>query len=106
MLLALITLLVWIGLVWEYRRKKAALFARDEPAAAAVWLRLLRRFLWTGGISAAVFAAAAVIHNAASALIGIEEAVFFTLALAALVAFVIATGVSLLLYVRGRLTRG
>ncbi|MEL7562272.1 hypothetical protein [Dehalogenimonas sp. 4OHTPN] len=103
MLLGFVFLLIWIWLVWEYRRRKASLFSKDESAAAAVWLKLFRRSLWLGGIAAAVFAASVLIHNAASALMGIEEAVFFIAALIALVAFVITTGVSLVLYVRGRL---
>ena len=51
-----------------------------EPKMAARRLKLLRTFLLLIGISVGVFIISVFLHNALSALFGVEEPVFFTIA--------------------------
>lgn len=64
-------------------------------------LKMLKVFLLVAGISAAVFVIAAILHNVISALWGIEEPVFFFLALLAVVAFAVGAIGSLVIVIKG-----
>ena len=100
---AVVLIVVWIYLVWMVRKKKADLFHDQvEPKIAERRLKMLKIFLLVAGISFAVAIVGGIVHNALYGLSGIEEPVFFTIALVALYVFVIATIGGLVIFLKGR----
>jgi len=96
-------IVVWIYLVWMVRKKKTNLFDDQvEPKIAERRLKMLKTFLLVAGISFAVFIVGTVVHNALYGLSGIEEHVFFSIAISALYVFIIATIGSLVIFLKGR----
>jgi hypothetical protein len=69
---ALLSLGVYVFLWWRSRRPGAAALGTLSP-----WTR---RFLWLMAGAAITFPVAVVLHNVVSGLLGIEEPVFFVLA--------------------------
>ena len=100
---ALVLLVVWVYLVWMVRKKKATLFHDQmEPKTAERRYKMLKAFLLVAGISFAVFIVGTILHNAIYGLSGIEELVFFFIALAGLYLFDIATIGGLVIFLKGR----
>ena len=96
-------IVVWIYLVWMVRKKKTNLFDDQvEPKIAERRLKMLKTFLLVAGISFAVFIVGTVVHNALYGLSGIEEHVFFSIAISALYVFIIATIGGLVIFLKGR----
>ncbi len=96
-------IVVWIYLVWMVREKKANLFHDQvEPKIAERRLKMLKTFLLVAGISFAVFIVGTILHNAIYGLTGIEEPVWFFIALAGLYLFDIATIGGLVIFLKGR----
>ncbi len=94
---------VWIYLVWIVRKKKANLFHDQvEPEIAERRLKKLKAFLLVAGISLAVGIVGVVVHNAIYGLSGVEEPVFFVIALVGLWAFLVATIGGLVIFFKGR----
>ena len=94
---------VWIYLVYMVRKKKANLFHDQvEPEIAERRLKKLKTFLLVAGISLAVGIVCVVVHNAIYGLSGVEEPVFFVIALVGLWAFLIATIGGLVIFFKGR----
>ena len=94
---------VWIYLVWMVRKKKTNLFHDQmEPKLAERRYKRLKVFLLVGGISLAVGIIGVVGHNAVYALSETEEPVFFSIGLAALWVFFIATIGGLVIFLKGR----
>ena len=94
---------VWIYLVYMVRKKKANLFYDQvEPKIAERRLKKLKAFLLVAGISLAVGIVGVVVHNAIYGLSGVEEPVFFVIALVGLWAFLIATIGGLVIFFKGR----
>ena len=73
-----------------------------EPKLAERRLKMLKVFLLVAGISFAVFIVGGVMHNVLYALSGIEEEVFFFIALFSLVPFFIGTIGGLVIFLKGR----
>ena len=96
-------LAVWIYLVWMIWKKKTSLFHDQmEPELAERQYKKLRKFILVAGISFAVGIVGAIVHNALYGLSEMEEPVSFFIALAALWVFIIATIVSLVIFLKGR----
>ena len=94
---------VWIYLVWMVRKKKASLFHDQvEPKIAAKRYKMLKAFLLAAGISLAVAIFGIVGHNVIYGLTEVEEPVFFTIAIVALLVFFIATIGGLVIFLKGR----
>ncbi|MBA7474827.1 hypothetical protein ES707_10185 [subsurface metagenome] len=94
---------VWIYLVWMVRKKKAKIFHDQmEPKLAERRYKMLKTFLLVAGISLAVGIVGVIGHNAIYGLTEIEEPVFFTIGFSGLVASVIATIGSLVVFLKGR----
>ena len=94
---------VWIYLVYMVRKKKANLFHDQvEPEIAERRLKKLKAFLLVAGISLAVGIVGVVVHNAIYGLSGVEEPVFFVIALVGLWAFLVATIGGLVIFFKGR----
>ena len=94
---------VWIYLVWMVRKKKAKIFHDQmEPKLAERRLKRLKVFLLVAGISLAVGIVGVILHNAIYGLSGVEEPVFFVIALVGLYVFVIATIGGLVIFIKGR----
>jgi hypothetical protein len=94
---------VWIYMVWTFRKNRTSLFHdRMEPESVERRLRLLRIFLLVAGISLAVGIVGVIVHNVIYAVSDVEEAVFFSIGLAGLLVFVIATIGSLVTLLIGR----
>ena len=94
---------VWIYLVWMVRKKKTNIFHYQmEPKLAERRYKMLKTFLLVAGISLAVGIVGVVGHNAIYGLTGVEEPVFFTIALLALVPFVVGTIGGLVIFLKGR----
>jgi len=103
MLVAGALIVVWIYLVWMVREKKANLFHDQvEPKIAERRLKMLKAFLLVAGISFAVFIVGTILHNAIYGLTGIEELVWFFIAISALYLFDIATIGGLVIFLKGR----
>jgi len=81
-------------------------YDRAEPGLDERRMRMLRVFLLTAGVGLAVFVLSAVLHNAVSALLGVEEPVFFSIAVF-LAPAAVATGLvgSLVIFVKGLRSR-
>ena len=98
-----VALIVWIYLVWMVRKKKTNIFHDQmEPKLAERRLKMLKAFLLVAGISFAVFIAGAILHNVLYALSGIEEHIFFFIALFSIVPFFIGTIGGLVIFLKGR----
>ena len=94
---------VWIYLVYMVRKKKANLFHDQvEPEISERRLKKLKAFLLVAGISLAVGIVGFVLHNAIYGLSGVEEPVFFVIALVGLWAFLVATIGGLVIFFKGR----
>jgi len=103
MLVAGAAIAVWIYLVWMVRKKKTKIFHDQmEPKLAERRLKRLKAFLLAAAISFAVGIAGVIAHNAIYGLTENEEPVSFFIALAALFVFIIATGGSLVVFLKGR----
>ena len=101
--LPVLTLPVWTYLVFMVWKRKTTIF-RDqmEPESAERRLRWLRTLLLVAGLSLLVGIVGVILHNVLSAQSGVEEQVFFFIALAGLFVFVIATTGGLVIFLRGR----
>jgi len=96
-------MVAWIYLAWMVRRKKAKIFHDQmEPNLAGSRYKRLKAFLLVAGISLAVVVVGAIMHNVVYGLSGIEEPVFFSIALVGLWVFTIATIGSLVIFLKGR----
>ncbi len=100
---AIILMGVWIYLVWVVRKKKTKVFHDQmDPKLAERRYKRLKTFLLVAGISLAGGITGVVGHNAVYALTEIEEPVFFSIAIAALLVFIIATIGGLVMFLKGR----
>ena len=96
-------IVVWVYLVWMVRKKKANLFHDQmEPKLAERRLKRLKAFLLVAGISLAVAIVGVILHNALYALSGIEEHVWFLIAIVALYVFAAGTIGGLVIFLKGR----
>ncbi len=94
---------VWIYLAFMVWKKKAKIFHDQmEPKLAERRLKRLKAFLLVAGISLAVAIVGVILHNALYALSGIEEPVWFLIAISALYLFIIATIGGLVIFLKGR----
>jgi len=102
-IVAMLLVGVWIYLVWMVRKKKTNIFHDQmEPELAERRLKMLKAFLLVAGISFAVFIVGVILHNVLYALSGIEEHVFFFIALFSPVPFLIGTIGGLVIFLKGR----
>ena len=93
----------WTYMVWMVWRKKANIFADQmEPESAERRYKMLKVFLLVSGISLAVGIIGAVVHNVIYAVSDVEEAVFFSIGLAGLFVFAIATIGGMVTFLTGR----
>jgi hypothetical protein len=93
----------WIYLVWMVWRKKANIFPDEmEPKSAESRLKRLKVFLLVSGISLVVGIVGVIVHNVIFAVSEVEESVFFSIGLAGLLVFVIATIGGLVIFLTGR----
>jgi len=101
--LVILAVPVWIYLVWMVRKKKTTLF-RDqiEPKLAKRSLKMLKVLLLIAVMSLVVGIIGVILHNVSYAQVGVEEAVFFSIALASFFVFVVATAGSLFIFLRVR----
>ena len=101
--LPVLTLPVWIYLVFMVWKRKTTIF-RDqmEPESAERRLGWLRTLLLIAGLSLLVGIVGVILHNVLYAQSGVEEQVFFFIALAGLFVFVIATAGGLVIFLKGR----
>lgn len=77
-------------------------YDRAEPRMAEKRLILLKKFLWVVGMSIAAFIISVFLHNALSGIFGIEEPVFFIIAvLVAPLALLVGLLGSLVLFIAG-----
>jgi len=96
-------IVVWVYLVWMVRKKKANLFHDQmEPKLAERRLKILKAFLLVAGISFAVAIVGVILHNVLYALSGIEEHVWFLIAIVALYVFSAATIGGVVIFLKGR----
>ena len=72
-----------------------------EPKLAERGLKMLKTFLLVAGISLAAFIISVFLHNAISGLFGVEEPVFFFIALLSIVAFAVGIIGSLVIFTKG-----
>jgi hypothetical protein len=101
--LALPALVAWICLVWIVWRRKTNIFHDQmEPELAKGHLKRMKTFLLVAGISLAGGIVGVVGHNAVYGLTEIEEPVFFSIAIAALWVFIMATIGGLEIFFKGR----
>jgi drug/metabolite transporter (DMT)-like permease len=96
-------LAVWIYLVFVVWKKKISLF-RDqmEPKLAERRYKMLKAFLLIAGISLAGGIVGIVVHNVLYGLSETEEPVFFSIAISALLVFIIATVGGLVIFLKLR----
>jgi len=81
-------------------------YDRSQPRLSQRRLRMMKVFLLTAGISLAAFILSAFLHNALSGLFGIEEPVFFFIAVCiAPLAFAVGLIGSLVIFIMGLLAR-
>ena len=100
---AVALIVVWVYLVWMVRKKKANLFHDQvEPKIAERRLKMLKAFLLVAGISFAVAIVGVILHNVLYALSGIEEHVWFLIAIVALYVFSAATISGVIIFLKGR----
>jgi len=76
-------------------------YDRVEPNLGERGLKRLKLFLLIAGISLAAFIISVFLHNVISGLFGIEEPVFFIIALLSVAAFVVGLIGSLVIFVKG-----
>ena len=76
-------------------------YDRVEPNLGGRGLKLLKTFLLIAGISLAAFIISVFLHNVISGLFGIEEPVFFIIALLSVVAFAVGLIGSLVIFIKG-----
>jgi len=85
------------------REKKTKIFHEQmEPKLAERRSKLLKTFLWVGGISLAMLIVGVILHNALSALLEKEEAVSFFVGISGGLVLFIANIGSLVIFFRGR----
>ena len=102
-LIAVFLIVGWVYLVWMVRKKKINLFDDQmEPELVERRYKMLKIFLLVGGISLPVAIGGVVMHNVQYALTGIEESLFFIIALVGIYAFNIATIGGLVIALKGR----
>jgi len=81
-------------------------YDRVEPKLRERGLRMLKVFLMTAGISVAVFILGVFLHNALSALFGVEEPVFFFISVfLAPLGFAVGLIGSLVIFIQGLLAK-
>jgi len=101
--LTLISIVVWIYLVFMVRKKKTKIFHDQmEPKLAERRYKMLKAFLLAAGISLAVGIVGGVLHNVLYGLSEVEEPVSFYIALVAPYVFIIATIGGLVIFLTGR----
>ena len=94
---------VWIYLVWVARKRKADLFhERVKPELAERRYKMLKAFLLVAAILFVGGMAGIVAHNLIYGLTEVEDSVSFFIALAAIWAFILATGGGLVVFLKGR----
>ncbi len=77
-------------------------YDRAEPKMTEKRLKLLKKFFWVVGMSIGVFIISVFLHNALSGLFGVEEPVFFIIAvILAPLALVVGLIGSLVLFIMG-----
>lgn len=76
-------------------------YDRVEPNLGGRGLKLLKTFLLIAGISLAAFIISVFLHNVISGLFGIEEPVFFIIALLSVAAFAVGLIGSLVIFIKG-----
>ena len=81
-------------------------YDRVEPNLDERWFKMLRIFLLVAGISLGVFIISVFLHNALSGLFGVEEPVFFVIAVfVSPLAFAVGLVGSLVIFSKGLLSR-
>jgi len=76
-------------------------YERVEPGLSEKGLKLFNGFLFSAAISLAVFIIGVFLHNVLSALLGVEEPVFFIISLISIITFAVGLLGSLVLYTGG-----
>jgi hypothetical protein len=76
-------------------------YGRAEPRLDEGRAKKLRTFLLIAGISAGVFVVSFILHNVISGLLGVEEPVFFTLALLSIVGLGVGIIGGLVIFIQG-----
>lgn len=93
----------WIYLLWMIRKKKTKIFHEQiESKLTERRLKMLKTFVLVAGISLAVGIVGVIVHNVIYGLSEIEEPVAFSIGIAGLLMFVIATIGSLIIFIIGR----
>ena len=94
---------VWIYLIRMVRKQKNSVFNDQMEQKITQWhLKRLKAFLIVGGFSFLVFIFSAIVHNVLYGLSEIEKTVSFFIALAALLVFIVATTVGLVIFIKAR----
>ena len=94
---------VWIYLVRMVRKQKNSVF-NDQMGQTITkrHLKRLKAFLIVAGFSFLVFIVGAIVHNVLHGLSEIEETVSFFIALVALLVFIVATAVGMVIFLKAR----
>ena len=93
----------WIYLVWVTRKRKADLFHEQvETELAERRYRMLKAFLLVAAVLFVGGIAGIIAHNVIYGLTEVEDSASFFIALAAIWAFILATGGGLAVFLKGR----
>lgn len=99
----ILAVIAWVYLVRLVRKQKNSVFNDQMESKISEWhLKRLKAFLIVAGLSFLVFVVSTIVHNVLHRLSGIEESVFFIIALVALLVFIIATAGGLAIFLKGR----
>ena len=99
----LLSLTVWIYLVWVVRKQKAQIFEGHlDQSQAEELLKRLKAILLFAGVSFLVFVVTTIVNGARRGVSDGEETVFFFVSLVVLGVFILSTFGGLYIFVRGR----
>ena len=103
MLTAGAAIVIWIYLAWMVLKKKAEIFHDQmEPKLVKRRLIMLKASLLVAAISFISGIVGVIMHNVHYAATETEEAVFFYFAISTIWLFTLATGGSLVIFLKGR----
>ena len=94
---------IWIYLFRMVRKQKNSVSnGQMEPKISEWYLKWLKTFLIVAALTFLVFVVGAIVHNVIHGISGIEESIFFIIALVAYVILVVATAGGLVVFLKGR----
>ena len=93
----------WIYMVWNIWKKQINVFDNQvEPGNAKRLIKRLKTYLTVAGFSFILFVTGAIVHNVLYGLTDTEDIVFLIIASVAHVLFILATAISLVLFLKAR----